>query len=65
MFNEEIINNPYVIVGFFIITILYELFTYLTINNAKKKTRALLEKNKFIYQYFCKAKEKIILLPFN
>ena len=44
MFNEGIINNPYVIVGFFIITILYELFTYLTINNAKKETRALLEK---------------------
>lgn len=53
IFNEGIINNPYVIVGFFIITILYELFTYLTINNAKKETRALLEKkynkkNKFI-----------------
>ena len=44
MFNEGIINNPYVIVRFFIITILYELFTYLTINNAKKETRALLEK---------------------
>lgn len=37
MFNEGIINNTYVIVGFFIITILYELFTYLTINDARKE----------------------------
>lgn len=44
MFNEGIINNTYVIVSFFIITILYELFTYLTINNAKEETRALLGK---------------------
>ena len=42
--REDIINNPYVIVGFFIVMIIYEAFTYLAIYVAKRDTAKLLEK---------------------
>lgn len=42
--KENITNNQVVIIGFFIIMIVYELFTYLAIYNAKKETKELLEK---------------------
>ncbi len=42
--KENIINNPYVIVGFFIVMIIYEVFTYLSIYVAKRDTAKLLEK---------------------
>lgn len=42
--KENITNNPIVIIGFFIVMIVYELFTYLAIYNAKKETAKLLEK---------------------
>lgn len=42
--KENIINNPYVIVGFFIVMIIYEAFTYLAIYVAKRDTARLLEK---------------------
>lgn len=42
--KENITNNPIVIIGFFIVMIVYELFTYLAIYNAKKETANLLEK---------------------
>ena len=44
VWKENITNNPIVIIGFFIIMIVYELFTYLAIYNAKKETAKLLEK---------------------
>ena len=37
-FNENIKNSPYVLIGFFVITIIYELFIYLAIDNANKET---------------------------
>lgn len=42
--KEDIINNPYIIVGFFIVMIIYEAFTYLAIYVAKRDTAKLLEK---------------------
>ena len=42
--KENIINNPYIIVGFFIVMIIYEAFTYLAIYVAKRDTARLLEK---------------------
>lgn len=42
--KEGLKDNPYVIIGFFIITLLYELIIYLSIYKAKKETAALLEK---------------------
>lgn len=42
--RKDIINNPYIIVGFFIVMIIYEAFTYLSIYVAKKDTARLLEK---------------------
>ncbi len=42
--KENIINNPYVIVCFFIVMIIYEAFTYLSIYVAKRDTARLLEK---------------------
>ncbi len=42
--RKDIINNPYVIVGFFIVMIIYEVFTYLSIYVAKRDTARLLEK---------------------
>lgn len=41
--KENIINNPYVIVGFFIVMTIYEAFTYLAIYVAKRDTARLLE----------------------
>ena len=42
--RKDIINNPYIIVGFFIVMIIYEAFTYLSIYVAKRDTARLLEK---------------------
>lgn len=42
--KEDITHNPIVIIGFFIVMIIYELFTYLAIYNAKRDTARLLEK---------------------
>lgn len=42
--KKDIINNPYIIVGFFIVMIIYEAFTYLSIYVAKRDTARLLEK---------------------
>ena len=42
--KENIINNHYIIVGFFIVMIIYEAFTYLAIYVAKRDTARLLEK---------------------
>ncbi len=42
--RKDIINNPYIIVGFFIVMIIYETFTYLSIYVAKRDTARLLEK---------------------
>ena len=42
--KKDITNNPYVIVGFFIVMIIYEAFTYLSIYVAKRDTAKLLEK---------------------
>ena len=41
--REDIINNPYVVVGFFIVMIIYEAFTYLSIYVAKRDTARLLD----------------------
>lgn len=43
-FKEKIINNPYIIVGFFMVMVIYELITYLAIHVAKRDTAKLLEK---------------------
>ena len=43
-FKEKIINNPYIIVGFFMVMVIYELMTYLAIHVAKRDTAKLLEK---------------------
>ena len=42
--RKDIINNPYIIIGFFIVMIIYEVFTYLSIYVAKRDTARLLEK---------------------
>lgn len=42
-FNENIKNSPYILIGFFIITVIYELFIYLAIYNANKETAKLLK----------------------
>jgi hypothetical protein len=39
-------DNIYLIIGFFIITIIYELFIYLLISNANKETSDILNKKK-------------------
>lgn len=44
MWKEELSRNSFVIIGFFIVVIIYQMITYLAIYNAKKETRALLEK---------------------
>lgn len=41
--KEDVRHNPYFIIGFFIITIVYELFIYLSIYNARKDTAKKLE----------------------
>ena len=45
-FNKEVMTNNYVIIGYFIITLEFELFMYLSIWNAKKDTIKLLKGNK-------------------
>ena len=42
--KKDLTNNPYIIVGFFIVMIIYEAFTYLSIYVAKRDTARLLEK---------------------
>lgn len=44
MWKEELSRNSFVIIGFFIVVIIYQIITYLAIYNAKKETRALLKK---------------------
>ena len=44
MWKEELSRNSFVIIGFFIVIIIYQMITYLAIYNAKNKTRVLLEK---------------------
>lgn len=41
--KDNITNNPFIIIGFFIVMVIYEVFTYLAIYNAKKETAKLLE----------------------
>ena len=45
-FSNEIMKNNFVIIGTFIMTLEFELFTYLSIWNAKKETRQLLKGSK-------------------
>ena len=42
--KADITHNPIVIIGFFIVMVVYELFTYLSIYVAKRDTARLLEK---------------------
>ena len=44
--NSNVYNNIYVIVGFFILTLLYELFLSLSVYNASKETSEILNKKK-------------------
>ena len=44
IWKEELVRNSFVIIGFFIVVIIYQMITYLAIYNAKKETRTLLEK---------------------
>ncbi len=44
VFNEEIKHNSYLIICFFILTLLYEFTLVVSINNAKKETIKLLNK---------------------
>ena len=44
MWKEVLSRNSFVIIGFFIVVIIYQMITYLAIYNAKKETKALLEK---------------------
>lgn len=44
MWKEELSRNSFVIIGFFIVVIIYQMITYLAIYNAKKEIKALLEK---------------------
>lgn len=41
----NITNKPIVIIGFFIVMVVYELYTYLTIYNINKETAKLIEKS--------------------
>ena len=45
-FSNGIMKNNFVIIGTFIMTLEFELFTYLSIWNAKKETRKLLRGSK-------------------
>ena len=42
-FKENITHNQYIIIGFFIVMVAYELFTYVAIYTAKRDTAKLLE----------------------
>ena len=44
--NNNVYNNIYVIVGFFILTLLYELFLSLSVYSASKETSEILNKKK-------------------
>ena len=44
--NSNVYNNIYVIIGFFILTLLYELFLSLSVYNASKETSEILNKKK-------------------
>ena len=44
--NSNVYNNIYVIVGFFILTLLYELFLSLSVYSASKETSEILNKKK-------------------
>lgn len=41
--DNRVFQHNYVIIGFFIMTIVFELFMYLSVNNAKRDTAKLLE----------------------
>ncbi|MBQ6323972.1 MAG: hypothetical protein IJI22_03970 [Bacilli bacterium] len=45
-FNHNVMKNNYVIIGMFIMTLEFELFTYLSIWNAKRDTAKLLKGSK-------------------
>ena len=45
-FNENILMNNYAIITMFIMTLEFEVFTYISINNAKKDTANLLKEKK-------------------
>lgn len=45
-FNKEVMTNNFVIIGYFTLTLEFELFMYLSIWNAKKDTIKLLKGNK-------------------
>ena len=45
-FNHNVMKNNYVIIGMFIMTLEFELFTYLSIRNARKDTAKLLKGSK-------------------
>lgn len=42
-FDNRVFQHNYVIIGFFIMTLIFELFMYLSVNNAKRDTAKLLE----------------------
>lgn len=44
MWKEELVRNSFIIIGSFIVVIIYQGITYLAIYNAKKETRTLLKK---------------------
>ena len=45
-FNDNVMKNNYVIIGMFIMTAEFELFTYLSIRSARKDTAKLLKDSK-------------------
>lgn len=45
-FNKEVMKSNYVIIGYFIMTVEFILFNYLSIWNAKRDTAKLLKDNK-------------------
>ncbi len=46
LIHEGIKNNLYLVCGFYVLTLLYELFIFLSIRSAMKETSALLDKKK-------------------
>lgn len=46
LIQEGIKNNLYLVCGFYVLTLLYELFIFLSIKSAMKETSALLDKKK-------------------
>ena len=45
MINKEVTKNNYVIIGFYIMTVIFELLTYVSIYKAKRDTAKLLNNN--------------------